>query len=125
MSAGQANNEREAGMASSGYIVVSTEFEKAEEADAMALALVEAGIVAAAHVSPIATIYIWKGKLCRHGESELSCITRAELFDDVRKAIEDVHPYEVCQVIATPICDISESFAAWIDESVGGASQGG
>ena len=34
----------------------------------------------------------------------------------ISRAITEIHPYEVPEIIATPLVDVTAAYAAWLDE---------
>ena len=44
--------------------------------------------------------------------------TRAQL-DAIKKLFGEIHPYEVPEIIATPIVDGGEVYLKWLNEQVG------
>jgi periplasmic divalent cation tolerance protein len=104
----------------SDYIVVFCTVGQAEEAEALARALVEERLVACVNVGPAVTsIYRWKGQIERDDERLLVMKTRAARFEALRAAIVARHTYDVPEIIAVPLTAGHAPYLAWIDESVG------
>ncbi len=92
-----------------------------EEAEKIAHALVERRLAACANiVGPIHSIYRWQGKVESADEHLLIIKTTAAMFDGVRKAIRELHSYELPECIQLPIEGGSAEYLRWIEESVGG-----
>lgn len=99
-------------------LVLST-VARAEDAERIALALVERGLAACVNVvSGVTSVYRWKGKVERDEERLLLIKTRGERFEALREALVSLHPYEVPEAIALPIADGHPPYLAWLDESV-------
>ena len=82
--------------------------------------LVEERLAACAHVLPMATsIYRWDGKTHEDGEVTLIAKTRTERVAAIVERVNDLHPYDVPQVIALPITMSSAPYLAWLDENTG------
>jgi periplasmic divalent cation tolerance protein len=45
--------------------------------------------------------------------------TRADRFTDLERAIGEIHPYDVPELIAVPIERGAAAYLGWIDENVG------
>lgn len=104
----------------SDHIVVFCTVGQADEAEALALALVEERLVACVSVVPsVISIYRWQGRVERAEERLLVMKTRAERFEALRAAIIARHSYEVPEIVALPLVAGHAPYLAWIDESVG------
>lgn len=98
------------------YIMIKTTFESQEEASDMAKLLVHNKYVAAAHLTRLNVYYLWNNEECNESETELSCITRGELYHTVESFILAHHSFNCCQIICLPIISTTKDFGAWIDE---------
>ena len=104
-----------------GRVVVLCTVGKAEQAEAIARALVEERLAACVNVVPaVVSIYRWQGAVEREEERLLVIKTRAERFEALRQAIVARHPYEVPEIVALPLVAGHAPYLAWLDESVGG-----
>ena len=104
----------------SDHIVVFCTVGKAQEAEALALALVEERLVACVNVVPsVTSIYCWQGKVERAEERLLVMKPRAERFEELRAAIVARHSYEVPEIVALPLVAAHAPYLDWIDECVG------
>ena len=67
----------------------------------------------------MANKYLWKGKI-ETNESEIVLMleTRADKFDDIEKAVIELHSYETPLVFSTSIDRINKGAAYWIDTEV-------
>ncbi|MES0873550.1 divalent-cation tolerance protein CutA [Sinimarinibacterium thermocellulolyticum] len=84
-----------------------------DRADALATALVEAGVAACVNIVPqIRSVYRWDGKLCRDDEALLLIKHRADRFDALREAVLARHPYELPEIIAV---DLDRGHAPYLD----------
>jgi periplasmic divalent cation tolerance protein len=102
-----------------GHLVVLSTVARAEDAERIGRALVEAGLAACVNVLPAVTsIYRWKGTLEKEEERLLLIKTRADRFDALKQALVALHPYEVPEVLALPIADGHQPYLDWLDESV-------
>ncbi len=101
------------------YIEVLTTASQKEDADRIAKELIEKGLAACVQVlGPIISHYKWKDRV--ECATEWLCIikTRSELYDELERAIKEVHPYETPEIIVTPIINGSNEYFAWMDEAL-------
>ncbi len=62
--------------------------------------------------------YSWKGKLTRSKETVVWIKTLSHRFAKVSKAIREIHPYELPEVIALPITRGSKEYLAWLGKAL-------
>lgn len=75
-----------------------------DRAPEIARALVERRLAACVNVVPgVRSFYRWQGKLEEDQESTLLVKTRADRVEELTRAVRELHPYEVPEVIALPI----------------------
>jgi len=97
------------------YIQVLTTTEKKEDAEKIAMALVERKLAACVQITgPITSTYRWKGNIEKAEEWQCVIKSRKDLFRDIEKAIKSVHPYEVPEIIAVPIAAGSGDYLDWL-----------
>ncbi|MBU2538508.1 MAG: divalent-cation tolerance protein CutA [Proteobacteria bacterium] len=105
------------------YIQVSTTVASKEEAGAIARLLVEKRLVACVQViGPVTSHYRWQGKIETAGEYLCIAKSRAALYPEIEAAIKAIHPYEVAEIISTPIIGGSKEYLAWLDSEIKGVS---
>ncbi len=86
------------------YIQVTTTTENREDADRIAQALVDARLAACVQIEgPITSTYRWNGRIETSPEWRCVVKTRRDLFEQIDRAIREIHPYEVPQILAVPI----------------------
>jgi len=101
------------------FVLVFCTCRDREEALQIANALVAERLAACVNVLPaMESIYRWKDQIQMDMEQLLLIKTTAERFDELRDAILKLHSYETPEVIAMPIAAGSETYLAWIGESV-------
>ncbi|MEY4668463.1 MAG: Divalent ion tolerance protein [Pseudomonadota bacterium] len=90
-----------------------------EVASMLAKLLVDQHLAACAQIlPPMQSVYRWKGEVCIDQEVLLIIKTTSDLKDEVHKAIEANHPYEVPECIAIEPTAVSEKYAAWLMQNV-------
>ena len=100
------------------YIIITTTFSDENEAKQMAQNLLSKRLIACGQIGHIESIYMWKDKNFDTKEYILTMKTKFNLFNEVEKHIKENHSYEVAEIVATPIANISSEYASWIDASV-------
>lgn len=77
-----------------------------DKAEEIARRVLELRVAACVNIVPgVVSLYWWKGKLCREGESTLLIKTRTSLAHELTGVLHAVHPYEVPEVVVLPIDD--------------------
>ncbi len=97
-------------------IQVTTTTETKADAQAIADALVERRLAACGQIiGPITSTYRWQGKV--ETAEEWLCVikSRRELYDALEAAILELHPYDVPEILVTPVIGGSESYLDWLD----------
>jgi periplasmic divalent cation tolerance protein len=100
------------------YIIIYCTVPDKNTAEAITEKLIAERLVPCVNIIPeVASVYRWKGEICREGE--LLCImkTRSVLFDRICHEIKGIHPYEVPEIIAAPLVALNEPYRLWIDEN--------
>ena len=101
------------------YIQVSTTAEKQEDARRIAREVVEKRLAACAQVTgPISSTYWWNGKI--EEAEEWLCVmkSRKDLYEHLEKAIKDIHPYKVPEIVAVPLLAGSRDYLEWLRNEV-------
>jgi len=101
------------------YIQVITAIEKREDAEEIANAMVEKRLAACVQiVGPIVSTYWWKGNI--ESAEEWLCIIKSkkELYDELEKAIKEIHPYETPEIFALSVVAGSEDYLKWVSREV-------
>ena len=82
----------------------------------LAGALVEEKLAACVNRIPgIESTYTWEGRVERDTEDLLVVKTRAVLFDRLKQRVQEIHGYDVPEIIAVPIVEGSASYLEWMD----------
>ena len=104
---------------SNNYIQVFTTVEKREDARKIAGQAVENRLAACAQVlGPITSTFWWDNKIDEAEEWLLIMKTRNDLYDDLEKLIRELHPYEVPEILASPIVSGYQGYLDWLDREV-------
>ena len=103
----------------SDHCLVLSTVASAEDGERLARALVEKRVAACVNVLPgVTSFYRFKGNVQREEERLLLIKTRADLFEELRRTLVELHPYEVPEVIAVPITAGHGPYFSWLDDCV-------
>lgn len=103
-------------------IVVLSMAGSAEEAEKIARTLVEERLAACVNVlAGGRSTYRWKGAVESAAEWLLLIKSSRDCFDRLRARLEQVHSYEVPEVIALPVIDGSRNYLNWLEAELGDA----
>ena len=101
-----------------GKIMVFSTVPSQEIASLIAKTVVQEELAACVTIIPgITSIYRWQGEMESASELLLMMKTRGTLFEALRARIVLLHPYDVPEVVATPITAGHVPYLDWIDRS--------
>jgi periplasmic divalent cation tolerance protein len=101
------------------YLLVLTTIGSEEQAARLGRSLVERRLVACVNdVGPVRSFFTWKGKLEDDSERLLLMKTRSDRYAELETALQELHPYDVPEVLAIPIERGSKAYLSWIDAAV-------
>ena len=99
------------------YIVCLVTIDDMDKALEISKKLVSQQLVACVNIVPeIRSIYRWKGEICDEIERLLIMKTQEQLFSRVEKTIQELHPYEVPEIIALDISQGLPDYLSWIND---------
>jgi len=102
-------------------IVVFMTSGNADEARRIANELVERQLAACVQILPeIESVYRWNGEVQRDKEILLLAKTTAAQFNNLEKAVREMHSYDTPEIVAIPMALVSEPYRAWLADNVGG-----
>jgi periplasmic divalent cation tolerance protein len=87
----------------------------AERAEALAQALVERGLAACVALSPVRSLYRWRGALERSQEVQLLIKTHPSRLAELEAAVHELHSYDTPEWIHWP-AQASAGYGAWLAE---------
>ena len=99
------------------FIFVYIPCAKEEEAEKIALLLLEKRLIACANTFPVKSFYRWKGKLEKDVECVLLVKTLDTAFDTIADVVKKEHSYELACITkfdAQP----EKDFFAWVQKQV-------
>mgnify|MGYP001600698848 CR=1 FL=1 len=96
------------------YIQVITTVERKYMAERIAGHLLIKRVAACVQLFPIKSFYWWKKDI--QESKEFMLFIKGKNFKKIEKAIKEVHPYKVPEIISVPITEGSKSYLDWIDK---------
>ncbi len=97
------------------YIVVFC-MAPAEEAEMIAEAIIDARLAACVNTTGAQSRYWWRGAVTSKPEQLLIIKTQRRLLDRLISRIEELHSYEVPEIIAIPIIGGYAPYFDWLRE---------
>jgi periplasmic divalent cation tolerance protein len=97
------------------FIQVTTAVDNAADAATIASALVGQRLAACVQVvGPVKSTYWWDNDV--QVSEEWLCIikSRADLFDELSAVVHQVHPYDVPELLATPVVAGGKAYMDWL-----------
>lgn len=92
-----------------------------QESGVLGRRLVEERLAACVNiVSGVTSIYEWQGELCEEVEHTLVIKTTEARYEALKRRIEELHSYEVPEILAFSCSDALSTYAQWVYEQVSG-----
>ena len=102
------------------YSLIMTSCSNRNEADALALHILDKRLAACVSVIPgVRSHYWWENKIESDNETVLLIKTESSRIDELISEIQEKHSYSNPEVIALPIIDGSPAYLMWVSEVVG------
>ena len=102
------------------YVQITTTTGTRHDAEQIASELVLRRLAGCAQITgPITSTFRWQGKVETAEEWVCTAKTSREQLGAIQKLFAAIHPYEVPEVIATPIVDGSEAYLKWLGKQLG------
>ena len=100
---------------SSDFVIAFSTVDTEKEASKIARALIEAKLAACVNIIPqINSVYEWKGEVCEETEQWMVIKTTQAHVEELKALLEEIHPYEVPELIFIPIVDGLPDYLHWI-----------
>lgn len=107
-------------LSGAGYCVVLVSVSSQAQAEEIATALVVSQLAACVSLLPIISIYTWHEQLHQDQEWQLIIKTKQTLFTELVAKVQELHSYEVPEIIAIPLITGSQSYLQWVSKQVKG-----
>jgi len=101
------------------FVQITTTTGKRQDAEQIAAELVSRRLAACVQVSgPVVSTFRWQGKV--ETTEEWMCVIKTDgaRLAAIQTAFETIHPYEVPEIVATPIVDGSAAYLKWLGEQL-------
>lgn len=96
-------------------IVAFSTIDSEKEAVKIARALVESHLAACVNIVPrVTSIYKWKEEVCEEAEVMLIIKTQQDRLEELKATLDELHPYEVPELIVMPITDGLPDYLSWL-----------
>ncbi|MGI5352285.1 divalent-cation tolerance protein CutA [Streptomyces sp. CA-250714] len=98
-------------------LTVLTTTSSQEDAKALAAAAIERRLAACAQLSgPVTSVYRWEGAVQTDPEWQVLFKTSAARYDALEAYLREAHPYDVPEIIATPVVRGSADYLRWVED---------
>lgn len=99
------------------FILVLTTVPDEKTGQTIAMQILKEKLVACVTISGASlSFYWWKEQISKEAEHILFMKTRAALFPELEKKLEEIHPYDVPEIIALPVQKGSANYLNWIEK---------
>lgn len=97
------------------FIIVMITVSSLEDAKKIARRLIEEKVAACVNIIPsILSIYRWNGSITEDNEILLIIKTLRSSYTKLEELVLAIHPYQVPEIIATPIENGAERYMSWV-----------
>ena len=94
-----------------------------DAAQLIAKQLIEKKLIACAQISAIESMYQWQGQLENSQEYLMQAKTIHTLWKAIQDHVKASHPYDVPEIIATPMIEVDENYFQWMLAELGFTGQ--
>lgn len=101
------------------FLQITTTTGTRQDAERIATELVSRRLAGCVQISgPIASTFRWQGKI--ETAEEWLCIAKTgrDQLNGIQELLTEIHPYEVPELIATPIVEGSAAYLKWLGEQL-------
>ena len=100
------------------YIQVVTTVADRTQAEQLAAHLLEQRLAACVQITPCNSFYHWQGAIEQSAEMVCTIKSRRDLFPEICRLIRISHPYQVPEILATPVIAGGESYLGWMEKEL-------
>ncbi len=100
-------------------ILVTTTFDKKEDALHLAKHLLRKRLIACAQLSSsVESLYWWKDSIEQEVEYTLNVKSSGTLWSRLKDEIKSEHSYDIPEIIAIPVTHVSDEYEKWLLETL-------
>ena len=100
-------------------ILVLCSCASSEEAEKIALKILEEKLAACVQINPgVTSYYRWKEKLERSEEVQISIKTTQEKWNALETRIKSLHSYELPEILSMRLDQLSSPYSDWLFDSI-------
>ena len=96
--------------------MILTTTSSSENADNIALKLVDSNLAKCVQVDNVTSLYKWNGKLLKDDEFRLMIKASSNNYKLIEQMILDLHDYESPQILKVDISDGLSSYLEWLND---------
>lgn len=101
------------------YALVLSTCPNGDVSQRLAQTLVEEKLAACVNVVPgLRSFYVWQGRAESSDEQLLIIKTRVHVYPQLEKRLQELHPYELPEILMIPVNAGLPPYLAWISSSV-------
>jgi periplasmic divalent cation tolerance protein len=100
------------------YCIVLVTAADQQEAEHLAHTIIGEQLAACVSIVPITSVYTWQNQVHQNPEWQLLIKTRMDIYSALAKRVQQLHRFEVPEIIALPIVAGSSSYLSWIGQQV-------
>jgi periplasmic divalent cation tolerance protein len=97
------------------YSIVLTTCGARKDAQPVIDALIAARLTPCVQTMSINSTYVWEGELRNEDEVLLLIKSKTTDFEEIKRTILKLHPYELPEIVRVPIADGFDRYLSWID----------
>ena len=106
-------------MSTTPYSIAFVTVPNKEVGESIAGGLVSSKLAACVNIIPgVTSVYEWEGKIEKDSELILKIKTRTSRIPELTEYVKSKHPYDVCEVITTPIESGNQQYLDWLGKIV-------
>ena len=100
------------------YIQVVTTVTDKASAEQLAALLLEQRLAACVQIAPCNSFYRWQGTIEQSEEMVCTIKSRRDLFPELCRVIRANHPYQVPEILASPVVAGVEGYLNWLAQEL-------
>ena len=100
------------------FIQVATTVADKGQAEQLAGILLEQRLAACVQLAPCNSFYHWQEAIEQSEEMVCTIKSRRDLFPELCRVIQANHPYQVPEILASPVVAGAESYLNWMEQEL-------